>query len=102
LRVACWTTGTNCAGWRAMRRKAGSWRPFGVEPVTGGLDDAAILAAEARRADAVINCASSDHRGAVEAVLEALAGSNKPFSSHQRLQHRGRRGPWRRRLGQDP
>jgi nucleoside-diphosphate-sugar epimerase len=52
---------------------------FGVEPVIGTLDDAAILSAEARRADAVINTASSDHRGAVDAFLEGLAGSNKPF-----------------------
>ena len=52
---------------------------FGVEPVMGGLDDTAILAAEARRADAVINAANSDHRGAIDAFLEALAGSNKRF-----------------------
>lgn len=52
---------------------------FGVEPVIGGLDDAAILAAEAGRADGVINAANSDHRGAVEAMLEGLAGSEKPF-----------------------
>ena len=45
----------------------------------GGLDDTAILAAEARRADAVINAANSDHRGAIDAFLEALAGSNKRF-----------------------
>jgi len=52
---------------------------FGVEPMIGALDDAAILVAEARRADAVINTASSDHRGAVDAFLVGLAGSNKPF-----------------------
>ena len=52
---------------------------FGVEPIIGGLDDAAILAAEAGRADAVINTANSDHRGAIDAFLEALAGSNMPF-----------------------
>lgn len=52
---------------------------FGVEPVIGGLDDAALLAAEARRADAVINTANSDHRGAIDAFLESLAGSSKPF-----------------------
>lgn len=52
---------------------------FGVEPVIGGLDDAAILAAEAGRADGVINAANSDHRGAVEAMLEGLAGTEKPF-----------------------
>lgn len=52
---------------------------FGVEPAIGSLDDAAILKAEARRADAVINTANSDHRGAVDALLEGLAGSDKPF-----------------------
>lgn len=52
---------------------------FGVEPVIGGLDDAALLTAEARRADAVINTANSDHRGAIDAFLEALVGSGKPF-----------------------
>lgn len=67
---------------RGLVRDAGKGRAlasFGVEPVIGGLDDAAILAAEARRADAVINAASSDHRGAVEALLDGLAGSDKPF-----------------------
>jgi len=59
--------------------KGGTLAAFGVEPVIGTLDDAALLVAEARRADAVINTASSDHRGAVEALLEGLAGSNKPF-----------------------
>jgi len=51
----------------------------GVEPVIGSLDDAAILHAEARAADAVINAASSDHRSAVETLIAALAGSAKPF-----------------------
>jgi nucleoside-diphosphate-sugar epimerase len=59
--------------------KARTLAAFGVEPVTGGLDDAALLTAEARRADAVINTASSDHRGAIDAFLEALAGSDKPI-----------------------
>jgi nucleoside-diphosphate-sugar epimerase len=52
---------------------------MGVEPVAGSLDDSAVLTAEARRADGVINTASSDHRGAVEALVEGLAGSSKPF-----------------------
>ena len=52
---------------------------LGIEPVIGSLDDAALLAAEARAADAVINAASSDHRGAVEALTGALEGSDKPF-----------------------
>jgi len=59
--------------------KAKKLAAFGVEPVLGGLDDAAVLAAEAKRADAVINTANSDHRGAIDAFLEALAGSDKPF-----------------------
>jgi len=51
----------------------------GVDAVIGSLDDVPLLQAEARAADAVINTASSDHRGAVEALLAALAGSGKPF-----------------------
>jgi nucleoside-diphosphate-sugar epimerase len=38
-----------------------------------------LLAEQARAANAVINAASSDHRGAVEALLDALRGSNKVF-----------------------
>ena len=52
---------------------------IGVQGVVGTLDDSALLAAQARAADAVINAASSDHRGAVEALIEALAGSGKAF-----------------------
>jgi nucleoside-diphosphate-sugar epimerase len=52
---------------------------YGIEAVVGSLDDAAVLQAEARAADAVVNTASSDHRGAVEALLAALSGSGKPF-----------------------
>ena len=48
---------------------------YGIEPVIGSLDDAAVLQAEAGAADAVINAASSDHRGAVEALIAALSGS---------------------------
>jgi nucleoside-diphosphate-sugar epimerase len=51
----------------------------GIEPVLGTLDDAELLIAEARAADAVINAANSDHLGAVEALLAGLAGSGKPF-----------------------
>ncbi|TAJ31425.1 MAG: NAD-dependent epimerase/dehydratase family protein [Reyranella sp.] len=67
---------------RGLVRDAGKGQrlaAMGVEPVVGSLDDASILTAEARRADGVINTASSDHRGAVEALVEGLAGSNKPF-----------------------
>ncbi|HKR41674.1 MAG TPA: NAD-dependent epimerase/dehydratase family protein [Paraburkholderia sp.] len=50
---------------------------LGITPVQGDLDDRATLMAEARAADAVINAASSDHRGAVEALIDALEGSGK-------------------------
>lgn len=59
--------------------KASGVRAKGIEPVIGTLDDAALLTAEAKAADAVINAANSDHAGAVEALLAGLAGSGKPF-----------------------
>ena len=51
----------------------------GIAPVAGSLDDNEVLKRACRDADATINAASSDHRGAVEACLEALAGTGKPF-----------------------
>ena len=59
--------------------KAAAVAAHGVDAVIGALDDAALLQAEARAADAVVNAASSDHRGAVEALLAGLAGSGKAF-----------------------
>src|SRR5271163_1123401 len=61
------------------RAKAEAVAAYGVDAVIGTLDDAALLQAEARAADAVVNTASSDHRGAVEALLAGLAGSGKPL-----------------------
>jgi nucleoside-diphosphate-sugar epimerase len=52
---------------------------LGIEPVVGTLDDRELLIAEAEAADAVINAASSDHEGAVKALIDGLAGSGKPF-----------------------
>jgi nucleoside-diphosphate-sugar epimerase len=52
---------------------------LGIEPVIGTLDDRALLILEAQAADGVINAASSDDRAAVEALIEGLAGSGKPF-----------------------
>lgn len=49
----------------------------GIEPVVGDLDDTALLEREARRADAVINTANSDHRGAIDTFIAALRGSGK-------------------------
>jgi nucleoside-diphosphate-sugar epimerase len=59
--------------------KADAVAAHGVEPVVGSLDDAALLQAEARAADAAVNAASSDHRGAVEALIAGLTRSGKPF-----------------------
>ncbi|WP_397450017.1 NAD-dependent epimerase/dehydratase family protein [Pseudomonas sp. NA-150] len=52
---------------------------LGITPVMGTLDDSALLTEQARKADAVINAASSDHLGAVKALIAGLEGSNKPF-----------------------
>src|SRR5262249_58218302 len=49
------------------------------EAVVGSRDDATRLQAEPRAADAVVNAASSDHRGAVEALIAGLSGSGKPL-----------------------
>jgi len=57
--------------------KAAAVSAHGIEPVIGSLDDAALLQAEARAADAVINAASSDHRGTLEALIAALSDSGK-------------------------
>lgn len=61
------------------KAKAALVEAQGIHPVIGSLDDAPILDAEARAADAVVNTASSDHRGAVEVLMSALAGTGKPF-----------------------
>jgi nucleoside-diphosphate-sugar epimerase len=52
---------------------------IGVTGIVGTLADRELLVAQARAADAVINAASSDNRAAVEAIIEGLAGSGKPF-----------------------
>ena len=59
--------------------QADELKALGMNAVIGTLDDSQLLAQQARAADAVINAASSDHRGAVAALLGALRGSNKVF-----------------------
>lgn len=59
--------------------QADELKALGMNAVIGILNDSQLLAEQARAADAVINAASSDHRGAVEALLDALRGSNKVF-----------------------
>ncbi|BCX66050.1 NAD-dependent epimerase/dehydratase family protein [Pseudomonas izuensis] len=71
--------GHNVTGLVRNAEQADELKALGITPVIGTLDDSALLADQARSADAVINAASSDHRGAVEALLNALRGSNKVF-----------------------
>jgi nucleoside-diphosphate-sugar epimerase len=73
------TDGHKVRGLVRDKAKADAVAAHGVAAVVGSLDDAVLLRAEARAADAVVNAASSDHRGAVEALIAALAGSGKPF-----------------------
>ncbi|MYM67802.1 NAD-dependent epimerase/dehydratase family protein [Pseudoduganella sp. FT55W] len=54
-------------------------KKIGVTGVLGTLTDRDLLIAQAQVADAVINAASSDNRAAVEAFVDALAGSGKVF-----------------------
>jgi nucleoside-diphosphate-sugar epimerase len=61
------------------RAKADIVAAGGIDAVIGSLEDSGLLQAEARMADAVVNAASSDHRGAVEALIAGLAGSGKPL-----------------------
>jgi nucleoside-diphosphate-sugar epimerase len=51
----------------------------GIDAVIGSLDDAALLQAEARASEGVVNAANSGHRGAAEALIAGLAYSGKPF-----------------------
>lgn len=69
--------GHTVVGLSRRPEKAAELRTLGIEPVLGDLDDAAILAEQAREADAVVNAADSDHRGAAEALVAALSGSDK-------------------------
>jgi nucleoside-diphosphate-sugar epimerase len=77
--VALIAAGHSVRGLVRTKEKAALVGAHGVEAVIGSLDDGALLQAEARAADAVINAASSDHRGAVEALIAALSGSGKPL-----------------------
>jgi nucleoside-diphosphate-sugar epimerase len=77
--TALLAAGHQVAGLVRSDQRAQGVRARGIEPVVGSLDDANLLAAAARDADAVVNAADAGHRGVVEAILPALAGSGKPF-----------------------
>jgi nucleoside-diphosphate-sugar epimerase len=71
--------GHEVAGLVRSAPKGEQLRALGIAPVPGDLNDAALLAREARAADAVVHTADADHRASVEAMLGALAGSGKAF-----------------------
>jgi nucleoside-diphosphate-sugar epimerase len=77
--VALITAGHRVRGLVRSRAAAELVAIHGIEAVIGSLDDTAMLQAEAKTADAVVNAASSDHRGGVEAFIAVLSGSGKPF-----------------------
>jgi nucleoside-diphosphate-sugar epimerase len=71
--------GHQVTGLTRTQEGAEKLRAFGIEPVVGMLIDRDTLQHAARSADAVINAANSDDANAVEALLEALYGSDKTF-----------------------
>ncbi|MFF3489041.1 NAD-dependent epimerase/dehydratase family protein [Streptomyces sp. NPDC002701] len=71
--------GYTVTGLTRDRTKAKALARVGVQPVVGFLDDPNVLTEQARRADAVVNAADSDHHGAVETFVAALAGTGKPL-----------------------
>src|SRR5262249_34057841 len=73
--VALVAAGHRVRGLVRDKAKAEMVTAYGVEAVIGTLDNAALLQAEARVADAVVNAASSDHR----TLIAAMSGSGKSF-----------------------
>jgi nucleoside-diphosphate-sugar epimerase len=71
--------GHQVTGLVRSQEKADAIRGRGIAPLIGSLDDAGMLAQAARAADVIVNAASADHTGAVDALLGALAGSGKLF-----------------------
>ena len=71
--------GHEISGLARSSKRANQLRMEGITPVLGALEDSRVLAEAAVNADAVINCADSDHRGAVEVMLQAMEDTDKPF-----------------------
>jgi nucleoside-diphosphate-sugar epimerase len=59
--------------------KAEALKALGIEPVIGSLEDSSLLTHEAQQSDGVIHAADSDHRSAIDALIEGLRGSGKPL-----------------------
>lgn len=71
--------GHNVRGLVRDKAKADAVAGRGIDPVIGSLDDSALLQAEARASEGVVNAANSGHRGAVEALIAGLGCGGKPF-----------------------
>jgi nucleoside-diphosphate-sugar epimerase len=59
--------------------RAAQLKQRGIEPLIGTLADFKTIAQAATESDAVINAASADDSFSVEAIVQGLAGSAKPF-----------------------
>jgi nucleoside-diphosphate-sugar epimerase len=79
LADALMTAGHQVTGLARAHETAAALAKRGMTPLRGTLDDAEVLAKAARDADVTVNAANAGHRGAVEAMLAALAGTGKTF-----------------------
>ena len=77
--AALLAAGHEVTGLVRSEERAAQVRDLGIDPLLGTLADTDLLARAAGEADAVINAANADDRGAIEAMLPALAGSGKSF-----------------------
>lgn len=59
--------------------KAQLLKAQGIEPVLGDLDDANVLTRAAQDSHGVVNTANADHLASVQALAEALKGTEKPL-----------------------
>jgi nucleoside-diphosphate-sugar epimerase len=71
--------GHSVRGLVRSQEKAAQLKQRGIEPLLGTLADFHGIAQAAAQSDAVINAASADDSFSVEAIIQGLAGSGKPF-----------------------
>jgi nucleoside-diphosphate-sugar epimerase len=69
--------GHRILGLARSEEKAAALRARGIEAVIGNLNDPAVLIKAAQQTDATINAADSDHLGAAQVLIGALAGTGK-------------------------
>lgn len=72
-------SGRRVRGLVRTKENADNLIKLGIEPVIGDLNDSDLLICEAKLADGVINTASADHLESVQALIQGLEGSSKPF-----------------------